>query len=290
MLPFETPSIFDQLPRFVFKMPRVVPDQKAKFESDELFRRLSRECEIRYTGYRDRPLEERQVRFQNACREGHTEVAFVATGTNLQLVFSPCHNGYVDCCDFDKERGKMAMELCVNCSSFEHHGSERIRIVTRGRIKLHERPWSVVARYKLCAAEGVGLNAASGARTRPNGQLSKQLFGAAQKSDAACLGRLKREAGCSVDSGDPCRGERLDASKRPQGPQSSNCSNRASVREQPLNRTRSLSRSWTAGARTNTVIRCPMTAIAWRERAPSPSKCACVHRPALVAAKPSVSV
>ncbi|KAM7283150.1 hypothetical protein ISCGN_000294 [Ixodes scapularis] len=74
MLPFETPSIFDQLPRFVFKMPRVVPDQKAKFESDELFRRLSRECETRYTGYRDRPLEERQVRFQNACREGHTEV------------------------------------------------------------------------------------------------------------------------------------------------------------------------------------------------------------------------
>ncbi|KAL1434215.1 hypothetical protein MTO96_011857 [Rhipicephalus appendiculatus] len=53
MLPFETPSIFDQLPRFVFKMPRVVPDQKAKFESDELFRRLSRECEIRYTGYRE---------------------------------------------------------------------------------------------------------------------------------------------------------------------------------------------------------------------------------------------
>ncbi|KAH8020171.1 hypothetical protein HPB51_025332 [Rhipicephalus microplus] len=33
--------------------------------------------------------------------------AFVATGTNLQLVFSPCHNGYVDCCDFDKERGKV---------------------------------------------------------------------------------------------------------------------------------------------------------------------------------------
>ncbi|CAN8001618.1 unnamed protein product, partial [Ixodes pacificus] len=109
MLPFETPSIFDQLPRFVFKMPRVVPDQKAKFESDELFRRLSRECETRYTGYRDRPLEERQVRFQNACREGHTEVAFVATGTNLQLVFSPCHNGYVDCCDFDKEHGKVSL-------------------------------------------------------------------------------------------------------------------------------------------------------------------------------------
>ena len=34
-------------PRFFFKMPRVVPDQKSKFESDELFRRLSRESEVR---------------------------------------------------------------------------------------------------------------------------------------------------------------------------------------------------------------------------------------------------
>ena len=46
MLPFEAPTIFEQLPRFIFKMPRVVQDQKAKFESDELFRRLSRESEV----------------------------------------------------------------------------------------------------------------------------------------------------------------------------------------------------------------------------------------------------
>ncbi|EEC18672.1 protein big brother, putative, partial [Ixodes scapularis] len=109
MLPFETPSIFDQLPRFVFKMPRVVPDQKAKFESDELFRRLSRECEvddggiskeIEFTRFVVRP-------FLDFLRELHVRRAFVATGTNLQLVFSPCHNGYVDCCDFDKEHGKV---------------------------------------------------------------------------------------------------------------------------------------------------------------------------------------
>jgi hypothetical protein len=30
--------------------------------------------QVRYTGYRDRPQEERQVRFQNGCREGHTEI------------------------------------------------------------------------------------------------------------------------------------------------------------------------------------------------------------------------
>lgn len=34
-------------PRLMFKMPRVVPDQKSKFESDELFRRLARETEVR---------------------------------------------------------------------------------------------------------------------------------------------------------------------------------------------------------------------------------------------------
>lgn len=47
MLPFEAPTIFEQLPRFFFKMPRVVQDQKPKFESDELFRRISRESEVR---------------------------------------------------------------------------------------------------------------------------------------------------------------------------------------------------------------------------------------------------
>ncbi|XP_063103548.1 core-binding factor subunit beta isoform X4 [Cavia porcellus] len=41
-------------------MPRVVPDQRSKFENEEFFRKLSRECE-----------------------------AFVATGTNLSLQFFP---------------------------------------------------------------------------------------------------------------------------------------------------------------------------------------------------------
>ncbi|EFN71957.1 Protein big brother [Camponotus floridanus] len=111
VLPFDGMGLYEQPrpPRLVFKMPRVVPDQKTKFESDELFRRLSRESEVRYTGYRDRPQEERQVRFQNGCREGHTEIAFAATGTNLQLVFGNASGNYaVDpCdCDFDKEHGK----------------------------------------------------------------------------------------------------------------------------------------------------------------------------------------
>lgn len=30
------------------KMPRVVPDQRSTFDNDELFRRLSRECEVKF--------------------------------------------------------------------------------------------------------------------------------------------------------------------------------------------------------------------------------------------------
>uniref|UniRef100_A0A5F8HEC2 Core-binding factor subunit beta n=1 Tax=Monodelphis domestica TaxID=13616 RepID=A0A5F8HEC2_MONDO len=45
--------------------------------------------QIKYTGFRDRPHEERQARFQNACRDGRSEIAFVATGTNLSLQFFP---------------------------------------------------------------------------------------------------------------------------------------------------------------------------------------------------------
>ena len=46
MLPFDSIGLYDQPKRFIFKMPRVVPDQKGKFESDELFRRLGRESEV----------------------------------------------------------------------------------------------------------------------------------------------------------------------------------------------------------------------------------------------------
>ncbi|KAK1163615.1 core-binding factor subunit beta-like isoform X1 [Acipenser oxyrinchus oxyrinchus] len=98
-------------------MPRVVPDQRSKFENEEFFRKLSRECEIKYTGFRDRPHEERQARFQNACREGRSEIAFVATGTNLSLQFFPANlhgeqrqtptREYVD---FDRETSKVHLK------------------------------------------------------------------------------------------------------------------------------------------------------------------------------------
>lgn len=87
---------------------------------------------MRYTGYRDRPQEERQVRFQNGCREGHTEIAFAATGTNLQLVFGNASGNYaVDpCdCDFDKEHGKVS----------QHHSF--VRLSQFSSRPYHHRKW-----------------------------------------------------------------------------------------------------------------------------------------------------
>jgi len=117
-------------------MPRVVSDQRSKFENDELFRKLGRESEIRYTGYRDRSQEERQMRFINSCREGHAQLSFVATGTNLHLQFYP--NSWSETSerkptkeyvDFDKEIGKVCLK-----SQFILNG---VCVIWRGYIDLN---------------------------------------------------------------------------------------------------------------------------------------------------------
>ena len=60
--------------RLLFKLPRIVPDQKEKFEGEDIFKKHSRDGEVRYTLYRDRPVHERQAKFQSGCRDGHTEI------------------------------------------------------------------------------------------------------------------------------------------------------------------------------------------------------------------------
>ena len=118
------------------KMPRVVPDQRSKFENEEFFRKLSRECEIKYTGFRDRPHEERQTRFQNACRDGRSEIAFVATGTNLSLQFFPASwqgeqrqtpsREYVD---LEREAGKVYLKAPMILNG--------VCVIWKGWIDLH---------------------------------------------------------------------------------------------------------------------------------------------------------
>lgn len=70
-------------------MPRVVVDQKSKFETDELFKKLSQETDVKYTGCRDKPHEERKTKFREDLSNGIAVVSFVPTGTNLTLQFMP---------------------------------------------------------------------------------------------------------------------------------------------------------------------------------------------------------
>lgn len=47
MLPFDTMGLYEPpKPRYIFKMPRVIPDQKEKFDTDDLFKKVSRDCEV----------------------------------------------------------------------------------------------------------------------------------------------------------------------------------------------------------------------------------------------------
>lgn len=51
MLPYDSMGgmgLYEQTkPSLMYRVPRVIPDQKGRFESDELFRRLSRESEVK---------------------------------------------------------------------------------------------------------------------------------------------------------------------------------------------------------------------------------------------------
>uniref|UniRef100_A0A5S6QA38 Protein brother n=1 Tax=Trichuris muris TaxID=70415 RepID=A0A5S6QA38_TRIMR len=69
-------------------MPRVVADQKSKFETDELFVSVSRPTEIVYTGLLCGNEEERRRQFLRDCFDRHLNVAFLPAGLNLELDIS----------------------------------------------------------------------------------------------------------------------------------------------------------------------------------------------------------
>jgi len=110
--------------RLLFKLPRIVPDQKEKFEGDDIFKKHSRDSEVRYTLYRDKSHRERQEKFKSGCRDGHTEISFSGSGLVIllnwvsvdttQTEYSRNPNSY---CDFNKEYGKVHI-----CTSFILNG------------------------------------------------------------------------------------------------------------------------------------------------------------------------
>lgn len=93
----------------LLKFPRIVPDQRSKFLNDELFRELSVDRPIYYTGHRNQAPQQRQLTFYNDCRQGKTSIAFTKIGTNLELVLNTDDGPSTQerDCDFNKELGKV---------------------------------------------------------------------------------------------------------------------------------------------------------------------------------------
>ena len=88
--------------------------------------------QVRFTGYRDRPLHERQAKFQHALRDGNVELvslvnrtgipldyinlfssqSVLSTGFAFSLLWNVLENGYLEPhantrIDFNRERGKV---------------------------------------------------------------------------------------------------------------------------------------------------------------------------------------
>lgn len=73
-------------------MPRVVPDQRSKFENEEFFRKLSRECEVRRVGGAEalaRPEWARAEKSLSGLVPGEPEAASRARGNLTPAAVRP---------------------------------------------------------------------------------------------------------------------------------------------------------------------------------------------------------
>ena len=61
-------------------MPRVIPNQKERFDKDELFKKLTQESEVKYSAMRELQHDERKKKFLEFIKEGHSSISFLNTG------------------------------------------------------------------------------------------------------------------------------------------------------------------------------------------------------------------
>lgn len=154
-------------PRIFFKMPRVVPNQKERFETEDIFKKNTKDQEVRYTPYRERPMHERQSKFQQGLREGHVEVSLSGTGLVLILTWNPIHSSTAgpsssslapssfgalsnQGCDFHKEPGKVHIRasLILNGVCVQWRGWIALdRLEGAGRLEFDEEMAQVEDRY-----------------------------------------------------------------------------------------------------------------------------------------------
>jgi len=94
--------------RVYFKLPRVFPNQRERFESEDIFRQNAIKSEVKFTSYPDLSKEERKKKFEANCLEGYTEISISSTGLVLILAWNPKRHQRTNYgCDFVKEPGKV---------------------------------------------------------------------------------------------------------------------------------------------------------------------------------------
>ena len=59
--------------------------QQETFQTGDVYRRISRDSEIKYVAHKDRPLVERQRRCAEGFRQGKLEISFLNCGMNFAL-------------------------------------------------------------------------------------------------------------------------------------------------------------------------------------------------------------
>ncbi|XP_053211191.1 protein big brother-like [Panonychus citri] len=101
-----------------FTFPKVVPNQKDKFQSDPLFCRLSRESEIQYVGYKDRSLFHRKRKFINEIESGTVNIVFVSTAIHLQLILSPGNINILENRKVEFRSSLIFNGVCVQCKGW----------------------------------------------------------------------------------------------------------------------------------------------------------------------------
>ena len=99
-------------------MPRVVPNQKERFDKDELIKKLAQESDVKYSAFRELQHDERKKKFIESVKEGHSVISFVNTGSNISLQF--CRNAWsenredrlpsVEFVDFSKDDGRVNLK------------------------------------------------------------------------------------------------------------------------------------------------------------------------------------
>ncbi|KAG4076718.1 hypothetical protein HA402_002005 [Bradysia odoriphaga] len=129
------------------RLPRVAPNQKVAYESDDLFRQLSTDKPVRYANHIKKDHNIRQTEFNGECHRGELTIAVMPMGIPLHLRFagdqtaSSSQETVEGGCNFYKEPGKVHItsSFIMNGVCVKFHGwFDLVTLEGMGRLEFDE--------------------------------------------------------------------------------------------------------------------------------------------------------